>query len=367
MEKPTEKDTHPSSGELRGSDKDVSLKGVTGIQNVGNTCYCNAALQILRASPEWSSYCLERDFNERCKNNIESKHTKVLVAYQDILKSLWAAYKPSYIRPLGFISTIDAVVKDTIYDMFGKRIANDSHEYLTFLLDNFHEALKLPDQGLPKVDVPSTISHKERMQILAANGWNSFLSKNKSEVTDLFFGMMRKTIHCIGCNNCTYSWEVFNCFKIPCEGETFMEWMQNECAESEIEEYSCEHCKPRKTTAKIYSHIWQLPHTMFTAIRRFNFDGRKNNKKCPYNGENLSLTSLFAIESDHPSKHWSYELRGVVDHHGSHHGGHYASQFKHPISGEWWLIDDETANKLETPVFSQSNYIFLFRKSNAGA
>jgi ubiquitin C-terminal hydrolase len=43
-------------------------------------------------------------------------------------------------------------------------------------------------------------------------------------------------------------------------------------------------------------------------------------------------------------------------------GGHYTAQFKHPISGEWWRMDDERANKQERAQFSASNYIFLFRK-----
>jgi len=31
---------------------DASLKGVVGIQNMGNTCYCNSTLQLIRACPE---------------------------------------------------------------------------------------------------------------------------------------------------------------------------------------------------------------------------------------------------------------------------------------------------------------------------
>ena len=41
--------------------KDRSLKGVVGIQNMGNTCYCNSTLQLIRACPEWSAYCLTKE------------------------------------------------------------------------------------------------------------------------------------------------------------------------------------------------------------------------------------------------------------------------------------------------------------------
>jgi ubiquitin C-terminal hydrolase len=84
--------------------------------------------------------------------------------------------------------------------------------------------------------------------------------------------------------------------------------------------------------------------------------------ECPYRGENRSFSEFFADESNEPSRYWSYELRGVSDHHGTHMGGHYTAQFKHPISGEWWWMDDEQARSLDQPQFSSSNYIFFFRK-----
>jgi ubiquitin C-terminal hydrolase len=82
---------------------------------------------------------------------------------------------------------------------------------------------------------------------------------------------------------------------------------------------------------------------------------------CPYDGESMNFTEFFAEESAHTSRNWSYELRGVSDHHGSHMGGHYTSQFKHPISNEWWLMDDETAHKQVGPMIGVSSYIFYFR------
>ena len=117
---------------------DESLRGVVGIQNMGNTCYCNSTIQILRACHEWNVFCITQDFSHLKDNN----NKKILLAYQDIIKSIWSASKPSYIRPTGFLSEIRKVVKGTVYEMFGQTIPNDSHEFLIYLLDNFHEALK---------------------------------------------------------------------------------------------------------------------------------------------------------------------------------------------------------------------------------
>jgi ubiquitin C-terminal hydrolase len=352
--------------ESQEQNKDVSLKGVVGIQNMGNTCYSNSTIQLIRACPEWNAFCLTQDFKEQLKHvSQDNSYKRILLAYQDILKSLWSAYKPAYIRPLGFISEVRKAVKDTVYEMFGLPIPNDSHEYLVYLLDCFHEAIKVETPYKEK-EIPSKATENEKMIIMAENGWNKFVSKNNSEVVRRFFGMMRKTIHCTQCKNNSYQWEVFNSLKVPCEGQIFKDWIKNEVKESEVEGRQCENCTKLtpgndKHLAKIYSHIWKLPDSLFLTLRRFNWDRRKNMTSCPYEGENINFTEFFANESNEPSKLWTYELRGVSDHHGSHMGGHYTAQFKHPISGEWWIYDDETAHKQDRPHFSSSNYIFFFR------
>jgi ubiquitin C-terminal hydrolase len=343
--------------------KDPSLKGVVGIQNMGNTCYSNSTLQLLRASPEWNAFCLTQNFVERLEHlPEENTYKRVLLAYQDILKSLWSAHKPAYVRPLGFISEVRKAVQGTVYEMFGIPIPNDSHEYLVYLLDSFHEAMKTQEPSYVEKPIQEDATKHEKMIIMAENGWNRFVSKQSSEVVHLFFGMIRKTIQCTNCQNNSYQWEVFNSLKIPCEGETFHDWIRNEVKESEIEDYQCEKCKGRHL-AKIASHLWKLPHSLFVTLRRFHFNGSKNMTNCPYQGENLSFSEFFADESNDPSRYWSYELRGVSDHHGTHMGGHYTAQFKHPITGEWWWMDDENAKKLEQAEFSSSNYIFFFRKN----
>jgi ubiquitin C-terminal hydrolase len=342
------------------SQEDVNLKGVVGIQNMGNTCYCNTTLQLIRACSEWNVFCLTQNFIEQLKEvSDENPNKRMLLAYQDILKALWSAHRPAYVRPLGFISEVRKAVIGTPYEMFGIPVPNDSHEYLVYLLDHFHEALKTEYEE-KKID--ESMSSVMKMRIMAENGWNRYLSKNKSEVVHYFFGMLRKTIHCTNCNNKTYQWEVFNTLKVPCDGLNFNDWIRKEVnEESQIENYRCDNCNT-KSLAKISAHLWRLPPHLFVTLRRFHFNGMKNMTPCPYNGDPLSLKDCFAEEAEDSEKEWIYELRGVSDHHGTHMGGHYTAQFKHPISGQWWWFDDEQSRPLESPQFSSSNYIFFFKK-----
>jgi len=212
-------------------------------------------------------FCLTESFTAD-----DNKKQIMIIAYQDMLKALWSAYKPAYVRPLGFLSEIRKAVQHGPYEMFGAPVPNDSHEFLVYLLDQFHESINTEVPFLEKEVVGTDV---EKMRILAENGWNQFVSKNTSEVVKLFFGMMRKTVNCTNCNNNTYQWEMFNSLKNPCEGLTFHEWIQKEVNErSEIEGYRCDHCKGQHL-AKKSSHLWRLPPCLFITLHRFHYTGQK--------------------------------------------------------------------------------------------
>ena len=336
--------------------KDPALKGVVGIQNMGNTCYCNSTLQLIRASPEWNAFCLTQNFIEQLKNvPEENTYKRILLAYQDILKSLWSAYKPAYVRPLGFISEVRKAVKGTVYEMFGIPVPNDSHEYLVYLLDSFHEAIKTERPYVEKT-IPVNAGVEEAMQIMAENGINAGANgagggpNTVNPLLNTLLGGLFGDILGGAAGGANLNLNAFLDTRVP----VFPTADQINNATTVY--------RVNRHLAKIYSHIWHLPQSLFVTLRRFNWDGHKNMVACPYEGANISFTEFFARESDHPSRRWLYELRGVSDHHGSHMGGHYTAQFKHPISGDWWWFDDESAQQLEKPRFSASNYIFYFRR-----
>ena len=342
-------------------EKDPKLRGVVGIQNVGNTCYANSTIQIIRAVPEFSAFIVSDELKSMIPDPT-STPGKVLLAYQDLIRPMWSAYRPAYVRPLGFLNEIRDCVRGSVYENFGRPIQNDSHEYLVYLLDKFHEAL---NQNAGKPQQPIAIKDSQSMAELAEDGWTQFTSQNKSTIIDNCFGMIRQSIECQKCLAQSHQWQTFNVFKVPCEGATFEEWITNEMKPDELDDYVCLKCAPERQKAKLSRHIWRLPRILFMSIRRFTPDMRKIMSPSLYEGGPLSLNDPFAPESTHLSKDWSYELRGVVDHHGSHMGGHYSSQFCHPVSDEWWWIDDESSIKMEKPRLKMSsNYMYLFRSKN---
>lgn len=339
--------------------KDPSLRGVVGLQNMGNTCYANSTIQLIRAVPELSALIIDDSLKEKIKD-ISGNPAKIILAYQDLIRPMWSAFRPAYVRPLGFLTEVRNCVRDTVYSNFGMPMQNDGHEYLVYLLDNFHEALN--ENAGQRPPATSESSDTRSMGELAQAGWENFTVSNKSPIIDNCFGMIRQTTECQKCNAKSYQWQTFNVFKIPCEGATLDEWIVNEFKSEVLDDYECLKCKPDRQKATLTRHIWQLPSVLFTSLRRFTPDMKKIMTPCPYDGSPINLGAHFAPESTHPSRTWTYDLRGVVDHHGSHMGGHYSAQFCHPATAEWWWIDDESSVKMPTPrLKSPANYMYLFR------
>jgi ubiquitin C-terminal hydrolase len=327
---------------------EADLKGILGIANLGNTCYANSTLQILRACGNWSAHVLSENFTPD-----DRKEMKILLGYKDLLQSLWSASRPGFVRPYGWMNMIRECVKDTVWDMFAMPIQNDAHEFLVYLLDMFHEALK----------VKSTNSNSQN-KIPSRKMWNNFMLHNNSKVADLFFGLMKKTVRCETCGRFSDSYEPFNILKIDCldSDKPFQEWMKNCFKVEELEDYACELCSPTRTKATIHLTLCRIPKNLFICLKRFTPNGRKNMNGVP-EANTVDLNPFFepscagVTGSGFDSV---FQLRGIVDHHGSHMGGHYTAQFCSPLNGHWWWMDDESSLYLPTPRFGASNYMYLY-------
>ena len=258
------------------------------------------------------------------------------MGYQELLRALWSASHPSYLRPIGFMQALRETVQGTPYESFGRGAPNDAHEFLVFLLDHFHEAL--------------------------AKGGST-----TSEVVNLFFGQMQRTIECGGCHRRHSHREPFNCLKIGCPpnaaSATLDDWIRQELKETTtLSDYRCETCAS-KQTATLMSDVWTLPRNVFLMIRRFRPDGQKDMTPCPSPGEFISFDSVYSPDSTDPHRSARYEVRGIVDHHGTHRGGHYTAQIKHQLSNVWWHYNDASTTALAGPGYGPSTYLLYLVRS----
>ena len=113
-------------------------KGLSGLANMGNTCYVNACLQLLSHTYEFNDFLSNKggEYKSRLNHKVDS----VLLHEWDKLRAmLWS--NNCIISPGGFVSAMQKIARIKHMDLFSGFQQNDVAEFLMFLMDCFHTAL----------------------------------------------------------------------------------------------------------------------------------------------------------------------------------------------------------------------------------
>jgi ubiquitin C-terminal hydrolase len=332
-------------------------KGLVGLTNIGNTCYGNATLQAVRHQVDFTLYLLQEKHLDILSRKQSNEKTRLLEKYVELIKKMWTGEGGTektrefwgYMVPAAIVAGVDH---------FRMPVAHDAHEFLVFLLDQFHEALSEQVNMVIKVDSTKPLV-KDALQF-----WKSSFEKSYSPLVELVFTLNQKCIQCEECKKESISWETLNMMKVSVpksqDGPVhILDLMKKEMKE-ELEDYTCEGCK-KKGNVKVEHRVWRLGNWVIVVLKRNENSGRRINTQVEI-PLTLSFNDLFHPLSEEPSRNVEYELFSTIHHHGSAGGGHYTSQAKHPVSGEWSRYDDEAAMKLEKPNLDESTYIVMYRK-----
>lgn len=180
------------------------LRGLKGLDNLGNTCYMNAALQCLSNTQELTSYLLTtrwvQDINT--VNSIGSRG-ELLCAYAQLLRQLWDGSISDSLNP--------KVIKRIIgqeSEQFEGYEQHDSQEFLSFMIDSLHEDL---NKVLKKPYI-ETKDYKLGQDIgeYARICENDFEKRNQSALNAIFYGMFKSTIRCPDCKHTSITFDPFN-------------------------------------------------------------------------------------------------------------------------------------------------------------
>lgn len=333
--------------------------GVVGLTNIGNTCYGNATLQAIRHQVDLTIYMLEGKHLELTKKKAKSEKIQLLESYGELLNSLWKGKGVIQTRPF-WNAMIPVAIKEG-FGHFRAPLPHDAHEFLIFLLDQFHEALS--------EEVRMTIQKVEGQTKDVSNAlefWKKTFEKSYSPFVELLFGLMRKSVVCGECKNDSVTWETMNITEV-CVSDSktqcsIIDLMTEHCKEEVIEDYVCDCCAPKRTRAVKSLGYWRLGNWVIITLKRNANNGNKINTHVDI-PKTICFKDVFHNKSEEVSSKASYELFATINHHGSSRGGHYTSHAKHSVLGKWFLYDDEHSIEVPDISINSSTYIVMYRQT----
>ena len=336
-------------------------KGLTGLCNLGNTCYINACMQIL-------SHCYE--FNEILENSNINNNEKSLLLYEwkQLKDLMWSTN--CVISPNRFIRAIQHIAKVKNRELFTGYAQNDLPEFLIFLFDCFHEGIER------KVDINIVGTSKNNIDEIAKKCYvmikNNY-SNSYSEILQLFFGIHVSLIISNTTENKIYSItpESFSVINLPIPHKNsgvsnsktytiydcFDLYTSDELLENENAWFN--EATHKKESVKKCIKFWSLPTILIVDFKRFDNNNRKLNNiiETPLCGLNFGKYEL-----GYNKTNCIYELFGICNHSGGVHGGHYTSYVKN-ANQKWYSYNDTTVNEIsEAALISAKAYSYCYRK-----
>ena len=164
-------------------------KGLTGLANLGNTCFINSCMQVISHTREFNDF-LDKN-NGSYKDKLTAYHnkeyildSKLLVEWDNLRKLIWQ--KDQIISPGGFIKAIQFVAKHKGKDIFTGYAQNDLPEFLLFILETFHNGMRREVDMVIKGNVKTDT---DGLAVKCYEMMRTMYSKEYSEILDIFYGI----------------------------------------------------------------------------------------------------------------------------------------------------------------------------------
>lgn len=334
--------------------------GLTGLANLGNTCFLNTVLQCLSHTYELNDYL--KDISSNFRNSIHSNKIEsiILIEWKELLELMWS--KNCIISPKKFIHSTHKVASKKDRDIFTGFAQNDLPEFLLFILDCFHESLS------KKVDIHIIGEPKNEIDELALDSYKAtkqLFENEYSKIIDLFYGNQYSTLSTVDDTKVINRiHEPFGILNLPIPSnfskvhiyDCFNEYTKIENL-GEDNKWKDEHGEYHVIKKQI--KFFNLPKILIIDLKRFFNDGRKNNMFVDFEIDNLDLSKYVNGYNKHTA---IYELYGICNHIGSNMGGHYYGYIKN-ANKKWYEFNDTNVSEIDTSKIKTNRaYCLFYRK-----
>ena len=329
-------------------------RGLTGLGNLGNTCFVNSTLQCISHSYLLNDFLNKKTYRKRINKIPESL---LLIEWDKLRELMWS--ENCIIKPAGFISAVQKVANLKNKDIFTGYAQNDLTEFLTFLLSSFHEAIKREVEMNIKGNIENS---KDKLAITCYEMMKNMYSKEYSEFLNMFYGIHVSEIKSTESDYTNASPEPFFMLNIPIDKTKTLQgcielYTQKEILDDNNKIFNDKTEKKEKATKQIV--FWNLPELLVITLKRFNNINEKNNEMVDFPLENLDF-SKYVVGYNKES--YKYDLYGICNHSGGVSGGHYTAFVKN-ANGNWYHYNDTNVSQVkESNIKTNMAYCLFYRK-----
>lgn len=309
------------------------VNGLTGIANVGNTCYLNSVIQILSHTPT-----LHEILNVSFKNEY-TKETIFREEWCDLRNILWCD-RPGIVVPNRFIAHLHHISQHRSNTLFSGFQQNDVHEFLIFILETFHLSLSRK--------INHNISNEN--DTIYKNYKDSY-----SDIISLFYGVNVSYIRDMKGSILSKVSEPFSTISIPVgtNPANIYAAIGTYCTPTTLSgDNSYLHPKTNKKVVVTKQTVIESPPTILVVhINRWDYNGGKIETMI----DSDTTLDLSGTIIGNPI----YKLYGICNHTGNQHGGHYTSNIRK--GDEWFNFNDTNITPIKTDdVVTKDAYCFFY-------
>jgi ubiquitin carboxyl-terminal hydrolase 8 len=334
-------------------------RGLTGLGNLGNSCYLNSCLQVLSHTYELSELF---DGSLRERKLTKTPDSLLVTEWNKLRHLMWRDNHT--IAPWGFVKAVQHVARIKGRDLFTGRAQNDAQEFFLFLVDCFHTAFAREVHMTVSGDATTPT---DELAVTCYNMMKNMYMADYSEMLGVFYGTHVSEITASGSDRCLgrtpepfsvislpippgrLDLSIQDCFAAYCAKEALVgenAWLN--------EDTNCREDAFRQIT------FWSLPAVMIVDLKRWQNNGRKLKAlvRVPLTGLDLSAHVRGYDASAHV-----YDLYATCNHMGGAMGGHYTAHVRN-ASGQWYVFNDTRVDPVDPDkVVSPDTYCMFFRRA----
>ncbi|CAH6787111.1 Usp17lb [Phodopus roborovskii] len=292
-----------------------------GLENVGNSCYLNAALQCLTYTPPLVNYMLSQEHSRDCCNQDDC-----MMCAMEFHVTHSLLYSGDVIQP-----------SEKLTEAFHKHRQEDAHEFLMFTLNAMHTSCLQGSKLLECRSAQSSLIH------------------------EIFGGSWKSQIKCLCCQETTDILEPFLDITLDIKkAHTVKQALENLVKEEQLcgeNAYYCNNCWEKTPASKTVT-VKSAPKVLLLVLNRFSeFTGDKKDREVSY-PESLDFQPYMSQSSRNPL---FYTLYAVLVHDGmTCYSGHYFCYVK-AGNGHWYKMDDSSVTKCDVDtVLSEPAYVLFY-------